>query len=325
MENNSNVLFVDAETSMLESIKRFVMDSGNPAYFAEDIQSALEIIKSHDIDVMFVDITRNNLAELLEMVQNTNPNIVKVVISDYAHLTTIINSIRRLNLHSFLLKPWRKQELLDTISSSEEYAKFLKVRDREKENLEQKNAIYQRIINFKDDVGESNKQDINSLKNSMFILASEYEKLVKDPIGKNIDLSVRSLYNASEIFASSYPSFIEKFTAQDIIKSLSISNAMFMDNTNDYEFVKNLALVKEFTSRSCKYLQNFMGTNNIKVKIEKENEQDIKVTIEADYNANNKQELVLFFEYLKQIYNTNNVLLHHEIYSEGDLKVSLTL
>ncbi|MCQ2910648.1 MAG: response regulator [Clostridia bacterium] len=325
MDNNSNILFVDAEQSMLESIKRFVLDFGKNAFYATNINEAMNIVNNNNIDVLFVDITRDNLIELLEMVQEAKPKIVKVVISDFAHLSMIINSIRKLNLHSFLLKPWKKQELIDTISSAEDYAKFLKLQTKEKENLEQKNVIYQRIINFKDDVGESNKIDINSLKSSMFILASEYEKLLKNPDGKNLELALRSLYNASEIYTASFPSFVEKFVGLDIVKSISLANTTIEDETDGAEFIKNLSLIKEFISRTCKYISNFMGTNSSKVVISKVNEKDIKVSIEADYNWTCKNELVLFFEYLKNIYNTNNVKLHHEIYDEGNIKVYITL
>ena len=325
MDINSNVLFVDAEESVLESIKRMLMDNHINAHFAVNSKDAFDIINSNNIDTLFVDITSGNLVELLEKVQETHPNIVKVVISDFSHLTIIINSIRKLNLHSFLLKPWKKQELLETLKSADEYARFLKLQTREKENLEQKNVIYQRIINFKDDVGQANKADINSLKTSMFILAGEYEKLLKNQEGKDIELSLRALYNASEIFTASFPSFLEKFTGNDLINSLSLSGLVIKDETANYEFVKNLSLVREFVSRTQKFLTSFMGTNSTNATISKDNKDNIVITLESNYDSFKKEAMVLFFEYLKAIFNSLNVILSHEIYDEGNLKITLTI
>ncbi len=131
----SNILFVDSETSILESIKRFLLEVGKTGFYSSTINDTYAIIEKEKIDIVFIDITNSDFIELLESIQKMNPSIVKIVISDFTHLSRVINDIRILNLHSFLLKPWKKNDLLDTITAAEEYSEFLKSQVKEKENL----------------------------------------------------------------------------------------------------------------------------------------------------------------------------------------------
>ena len=319
--STNNALFIDSETSVLESIKRMLMDVNQSAFFASNAEEALNIISNNEINTMFVDITSGNLIDLLEKVQELKPQIVKVVISDFSHLTLVINSIRKLNLHSFLLKPWKKNELLETLKSADDYATFLKLQLQEKENLEQKNVIYQRIINFKDDVGETNKIDINALKNTLFYSASRYENLIKNLEHSNIELALRSIYTASEIFTSAFPSFVEKFNVSELLNSFALTNLNTQDETGDVTFIKNQTLIREFIVR---VLETFFNGENITLNISKD-QDEMHINLYGKYNSNEKASLVMFFEYLKEAYSTLKIELAHEIYDDGNFKVKLVI
>lgn len=322
--STNNALFIDSETSVLESIKRMLMDVNQSAFFASNAEEALNIISNNEINTMFVDITSGNLIDLLEKVQELKPQIVKVVISDFSHLTLVINSIRKLNLHSFLLKPWKKNELLETLKSADDYATFLKLQLQEKENLEQKNVIYQRIINFKDDVGETNKIDINALKNTLFYSASRYENLIKNLEHSNIELALRSIYTASEIFTSAFPSFVEKFKVSELLNSFALTNLNTQDETGDVTFIKNQTLIREFIVRVFKFLETFFNGENITLNISKD-QDEMHINLYGKYNSNEKASLVMFFEYLKEAYSTLKIELAHEIYDDGNFKVKLVI
>lgn len=322
--STNNALFIDSETSVLESIKRMLMDVNQSAFFASNAEEALNIISNNEINTMFVDITSGNLIDLLEKVQELKPQIVKVVISDFSHLTLVINSIRKLNLHSFLLKPWKKNELLETLKSADDYATFLKLQLQEKENLEQKNVIYQRIINFKDDVGETNKIDINALKNTLFYSASRYENLIKNLEHSNIELALRSIYTASEIFTSAFPSFVEKFNVSELLNSFALTNLNTQDETGDVTFIKNQTLIREFIVRVFKFLETFFNGENITLNISKD-QDEMHINLYGKYNSNEKASLVMFFEYLKEAYSTLKIELAHEIYDDGNFKVKLVI
>lgn len=295
---DTKVLFVDGEVSVLESIKRMLLDESKSAHFASNYDEALKIVNELEIDTMIVDITSDNLVELLDKVQETKPNIVKVVISDFSHLSKIINSIRKLNLHSFLLKPWKKNELFETLKSAEDYSTYLKTQEKEKENLEQKNVIYQRIINFKDDVGTYNKVDINSLKTALFTQASEYEKLLNN---NNVDkeLALKSLSSAIDMYSMTFPTFIEKFSVDELISCLTIENTSVSCKNVDVTYIKNFVLIKELINRLNKFLINFYDVDKIDINIYPED----KLCVRFDFKFNTQKMacLDLFFNFLNKL------------------------
>lgn len=310
---NSNVLFVDAESSVLESIKRMLLDQNYRAFFAENADEAQNIIDNNDIDIMFVDITSNNLSGLLESVQVSSPNIVKVVISDVAHLSMIINQIRKFNIYSFMIKPWKKQELFETLESAADYSKYLSLQNKEKENLEQKNIIYQRIINFKDDVGESNKNDINALKTTLFFLATKYEQIINGQVENvNKDLMLRGIYTGCEIFASTYPTLVERFTKADLPANGNVEGFEIISELDDAPFIKNLAIIKECIGKLSSFMLRFLNAHDFKVTYSR-----IPVEVGADEEQGSKDKLVISFKGCVDAVSRSTVLFLFAFY--GDL------
>jgi len=306
-----SVLFVDAELSILESIKRMLIENEKVGYFASSIEEAEKIVSEQSIDIMFVDITSGNLVELLEKIQISNPDIVKVVISDFSHLSKVINSVRRFNLHSFILKPWKKDELLEALAQAEDYSTYVKAQINEKENLKQKNVIYQRIINFKDDVGEASKIDIAALKNALFLEVREYEKVFDDENSKDKDIKLKNISNAIEMFSSNFPTFVEKFTIEELISSWAMDGIVITSDKKESSFIKNLTLIRELIARFNKFIRATYQVEEVHMHVYPEN--GLLLNIEFKCNEDRHDNIKMFLDFLGALLKNVQSSLEYEI------------
>ncbi len=84
---------------------------------------ALDIVESQKIDVVVADQRMPTMTglELLEIVKERHPLIVRIILTAYSDTDVIIQSINRGEVYRFLLKPWRPEELYHTINSAIEY------------------------------------------------------------------------------------------------------------------------------------------------------------------------------------------------------------
>lgn len=110
----AGVLFVDDEEQILKSIKRRVIDQPFPSYFAESVENALRIIENNDIAVVVTDLKMPNIngVEFLKILGDKYPDIVKIVLSGFFEMSTILAAVKSGQVFSFLTKPWKFEEEL---------------------------------------------------------------------------------------------------------------------------------------------------------------------------------------------------------------------
>lgn len=110
------VLFVDTDRFMLKALKRvFRREQQWQVHYAEGAQAALEILKTHSINILFTEIrlAGTNGLELLGLVQSHYPEVVRIILSGYASQDVLIQSVGV--AHQYLAKPCDDKQLLDTL------------------------------------------------------------------------------------------------------------------------------------------------------------------------------------------------------------------
>ena len=112
-----SVLFVDDDKSILKSIRRELLDADFETFFALSGEEALEFIQHNKVDIIVSDMMMPNMdgTELLKKVKYLYPNIVKLVLSGYADQKMIFKLINSNLAKTFINKPWKENELEDTI------------------------------------------------------------------------------------------------------------------------------------------------------------------------------------------------------------------
>ena len=125
--SKSAILCVDDEVGVLESLEIELQQAFKGKYlceFAESAAEALEIIEELcEAEVKILVIVSDWLMpgmkgdELLIKIHQKYPQIVTVMLTGQADKEAIERTTTQANLHAFIEKPWRNQELIEAIKS----------------------------------------------------------------------------------------------------------------------------------------------------------------------------------------------------------------
>ncbi|MGA7827299.1 MAG: HD domain-containing phosphohydrolase [Geobacteraceae bacterium] len=112
------ILFVDDEENILNSVVRTFVDSDFTILTAPSAARALELLQSQKVAVLVTDNMMPGMSgmELLELSRSVSPDTVKIMMTAYTDLPTVIEAINRVEVFRFIVKPWDNQQLIDTVT-----------------------------------------------------------------------------------------------------------------------------------------------------------------------------------------------------------------
>lgn len=146
---NSTVLFVDDEVNILSSIRRAVMDEEYMAYFASSGIEALKIMEKTEISVIVTDMKMPGMdgLQLLKIVKDKYPNVVKIVLSGYTQLSQVLATVNQADIFNFIAKPWNMEnELKYVINRAIEHYQLKTTEIQLRLKLEKRNIAYQNVL-----------------------------------------------------------------------------------------------------------------------------------------------------------------------------------
>jgi len=111
------LLFVDDEQRVLMSLKRGLLDEPYSSFFAESGKQALEILEKKEVHVIVTDMRMPEMGglELLRIVKRDYPYIIRMVLSGYADIDTLLAAINQGEIYRFIPKPWKSNAEIKTI------------------------------------------------------------------------------------------------------------------------------------------------------------------------------------------------------------------
>jgi len=121
------VLFVDDEEKILRSLKRGLLDEPYNTLFASSGKEAIEILKQKEVHIIVTDMRMPEMSglELLRTVKQEYPHIVRMVLSGYTQVTTLLTAINQGEIFKFITKPWQlEEEFKPAIREAVEYYEF---------------------------------------------------------------------------------------------------------------------------------------------------------------------------------------------------------
>jgi len=124
---NRTVLFVDDEEKILRSLKRGLLDEPYNTLFASSGKEALEILKQKEVHIIVTDMRMPEMSglELLKTVKQEYPHIVRMVLSGYTQVTTLLTAINKGKIFKFITKPWQlEEEFKPAVREAVEYYNF---------------------------------------------------------------------------------------------------------------------------------------------------------------------------------------------------------
>ena len=142
------VLYIDDESANLVSFKaNFRFDF--TVLLANSGQEALDLLEKEQVHIIIADQRMPGMTgiELFERVAQKHPDPVRILLTGYTDVTTIIDSINKGNIYRYIQKPWNDHEIRIAIKNAYEIYStklnlYLKNKELHKINEELNRFIY---------------------------------------------------------------------------------------------------------------------------------------------------------------------------------------
>ncbi len=116
---NDAVLFVDDDEFVLHSLRRALVQEPYPKLYAKSAFEADQQLKENGVCVVVTDIKMpvTDGVTFLADLKEKYPDIIRMVLSGYAQVTQIIQSVNRGEIYRYIAKPWSdNDELIQIIN-----------------------------------------------------------------------------------------------------------------------------------------------------------------------------------------------------------------
>lgn len=112
MKKQYGLLVVDDEKEILRSLT-LTFAEDYEVFTASSGAEALEILKQQKIALVIADQRMPEMtgAELLEKIFQIDPNIVRIILTGYTDIASLIRAINDGHIYQYITKPWERQEL----------------------------------------------------------------------------------------------------------------------------------------------------------------------------------------------------------------------
>jgi type II secretory ATPase GspE/PulE/Tfp pilus assembly ATPase PilB-like protein/FixJ family two-component response regulator len=116
--NEFTLLFVDDEPNVLASLKRIFMEENYTLLTASSAASALEIMESRPVHLLVSDHRMPGMtgAELLKTARERWPETIRIMLTGYADVNSIMGAVKDGAVFKFITKPWNDEDLRLTVS-----------------------------------------------------------------------------------------------------------------------------------------------------------------------------------------------------------------
>jgi two-component system nitrogen regulation response regulator NtrX len=144
------ILIVDDEKSVRDSVQMILKYAEYDVELAEDGRKALDLIDTHPIDMVLLDIKMAGMdgLEVLEAVKRRRPDLPVVMISGHGTIETAVEATKK-GAFDFLPKPLDRDKLLVTVRNALEQQKLAAEYKKVREVLEGREVIIGRSDKIK--------------------------------------------------------------------------------------------------------------------------------------------------------------------------------
>lgn len=151
------ILIVDDELNILNSLKRLLRKENYNILTANSGKEGLEALKQHSIALVISDQRMPEMTgiEFLRQVKELYPDTVRVILSGYTEVNTIVSAINEGEVYKFMTKPWNDEEIKISIKRAlEQYELFQENRELYKKVKEQNEKLVDLVQNLEKKVEE---------------------------------------------------------------------------------------------------------------------------------------------------------------------------
>ncbi len=143
MESALNVLVVDDDAAIRETLKEFFLTLGDcEVFIAGNGYEAFELLNKVELDCIFVDLMMPGMSGLqfLEKVKNHDKSILTVVMTGYPSYDAIVEALRK-GASDFLTKPFKLEQIRIVLERLSRQRSILKENQALSEEIKGKKAL----------------------------------------------------------------------------------------------------------------------------------------------------------------------------------------
>ncbi|MFH0926647.1 MAG: response regulator [bacterium] len=171
------VLFVDDEPNVTHALKRSLRNEPYEILSANSAKEALEIIKSHNLDVVISDEMMPDMtgSKFLAIVHKQYPDTIRMILTGHANLDSAVRAINEAGVYRFFTKPCNEIDLAITIRQAiqqkdlmAETKRLLKIVQKQQCFIEEMEKRYPGIADLKEDASgaiimEDSDEDLDKI------------------------------------------------------------------------------------------------------------------------------------------------------------------
>ncbi|WP_229219875.1 EAL domain-containing protein [Rugamonas fusca] len=126
-EGERTLLLLDDEPNVLSALTRLLRRDGYTILRATTADQAFELLAIHEVQVVVSDQRMPGMhgTEFLSRVKQVYPGTVRIILSGYTELESVLNAINCGEIYRFYTKPWDDMEMRDNIREAFQYHQLI--------------------------------------------------------------------------------------------------------------------------------------------------------------------------------------------------------
>lgn len=205
------IAFIDDEPRILRSLKMHFRQS-HDVFITTDATELMQYVSANDVKVVVSDqrMPDKQGTEVLRDIKAASPNTIRILLTGYADLNAVIDSVNEGEIYRYITKPWQNDELKKIVNKATEIAEQTQevtqniIQDNEPQEPIDKNIGSKRSILVLDDDENVYQQIKKHFKNAYTVswasnLEQAAELLQKKRFGVTIADSTLNKENITPI------------------------------------------------------------------------------------------------------------------------------
>jgi len=268
--SNKTVIFVDDEANVLSSLRRELRKEGYKKFFTTDIDEVFSLLENNEIHVVVTDMRMPIMTglELLREVRKKYPDIIRIVLSGYTQITTILSAINSGDIFKYITKPWdAENNLIPSIREALNVYDEKKEKENEVTELESKLKAMKEGYRESGGFGTENSTSIDMDKyDNTISMALDYSANIKETLD-NLNEMLLSYHSSMSVkvkpFMTKAKYELERFEQFCNIISKNLDRSETSINLNNYFF----KIIERYTQYLNKFRIkiNFTQSDNLEI------------------------------------------------------------
>lgn len=140
-ETQATLLCVDDEPNILSSLRRLFRAKGYRVLTAESGAAGLAVLAQENVDLVISDMRMPEMdgAQFLEQVRAKWPEVVRLLLTGYSDITSVMAAINRGEIYRYITKPWDDNDILLLVRHALERRALELLAARQNEELKELN------------------------------------------------------------------------------------------------------------------------------------------------------------------------------------------